>query len=83
MNSKENIYKTIKKTKKKYLKGVIEFNGPILAPIKKDDAVAKLKIFFKDDLIDEYDLYALENIKKVNILSRILISINYLIWGDV
>ena len=80
---KEDIYKTIKKAKKKYLKGVIEFDGPILAPIKKDNVVAKLKIFFKDDLINEYDLYALEDIKKVNILYRIIKSINYLIWGDV
>ena len=30
-----------------------------------------------------YDLYALKNINKVNILSRIIKSINYLIWGYV
>ena len=33
--------------------------------------------------LDEYDIYAYENIDKVNIFSRILKSINYLIWGDV
>ena len=81
--TKEDVYKTIPKARKKYLKGVIEYNGPILAPIKQDDIVGKLKIFYKDDLINEYDLYALENIKKVNIFSRIIKSINYLIWGDV
>ena len=81
--TKEDIYKTIPKARKKYLKGVIEYNGPILAPIKQDDIVGKLKIFYKDDLINEYDLYAFENIKKVNIFSRIIKSINYLIWGDV
>ena len=81
--TKEDVYKTIPKARKKYLKGVIEYNGPILAPIKQDDIVGKLKIFYKDDLINEYDLYAFENIKKVNIFSRIIKSINYLIWGDV
>ena len=81
--TKEDVYKTIPKARKKYLKGVVEYTGPILAPIKKNDIVGKLKIFYKDDLISEYDLYASENIKKVNIFSRILKSINYLIWGDV
>ena len=79
----KNVYKTIPKSRKKYLKGIIEYNGPILAPIKKDDVVGKLKIFYKDDLINEYKLYSSENIKKINIISRIIRSINYLIWGDV
>ena len=78
-----DVYKTIPKARKKYLKGVIEYTGPILAPIKQDDIVGKLKIFYKDDLINEYDLYAREDINKVNIFSRIIKSINYLIWGDV
>jgi len=79
----EDVYKTVKKPHRKYLKGVIVYNGPILAPIKKNDKVAKLKIYLKDKLIDEYDLYAKEEIKKVNIFSRIIKSINFLIWGDV
>ena len=83
VHTKEDIYKTVKKARKKYLKGVIEYDGPILAPIKKDDIVGKLKIYFKDELLDEYDLYASENIDKVNVFSRIIKSINYLIWGDV
>ena len=80
---KEDVYKTIKKARKKFLKGVIEYNGPILAPIKKDDIVGKFKVFYKNDFVDEYDLYASENINKINIFSRIVKSINYLIWGDV
>ena len=54
-----------------------------MAPIKKGDVVGKLKIFFKDDLINEHNLYSQEDINKVNIFSRIIRSINYLIWGDV
>ena len=53
----------------------------ILAPIKKDDILGKFKVFYKDDLINEYNLYASEDIKKVNVLSRIFKSINFIVWG--
>jgi len=78
----EDIYKTIPKARKKYLKVVVEYNGPIKAPIKKNDTLAKLKIFYKDEIIKEYDLLALESVKKVNIVSRLFKSLNYLIWGN-
>ena len=35
------------------------------------------------NLIGEYDLLALNDVKKVNIFSRLMKSLNYLIWGDV
>ena len=83
----EDFYKTIPKVeslyKKKNLKAVLKYNGPILAPIKKDDIVGKFRVFYKDNLINEYNLYATEDIKKVNIFSRILKSINFIIWGDI
>ena len=83
----EDFYKTIPKVeslyKKKNLKAVIKYNGPILAPIKKDDIVGKFIVFYKDNLINEHNLYATEDIKKVNIFSRILKSINFIVWGDV
>ena len=77
------MWKTIPKARKKYLKAIVNYNGPIEAPIEKDQIVGKLKVTFKDEIIDEYDLLAYESVKKVNIFSRILRSINYLIWGDV
>ena len=79
----EDIYKTIPKGRKKYLKLKINYNGPIQAPIKKDQIVGKLSIFYKDEIINEYDLFSAESVKKINIFSRIFQSINYLIWGDV
>jgi len=78
-----DIYKTIPKAKKKYLKAKIIYEGPIAAPINKNDIIAKLNIFFKDKNIGTYDLLAAENIKRQNIISRLISSINYLIWGDV
>ena len=79
----EDIYKTIKKAKKKLLKVSVKYKGPIEAPIYKDEKIATLKVVYDDDLVGEYDLLALEEVKRVNFLSRLLISINYLIWGDV
>ena len=75
--------KTIKKARKKDLKVIAEYNGPIVAPIKKDQKLGVLKIFFKDELIDEHSIYASNDVKKVNMFSRLTKSINYLIWGDV
>jgi len=81
--TKENIYKTIKKGQKKKLKVKMIYDGPVEAPINKDQVLAKLKIIYDEELIDEYELLALEEVKKVNIFSRLLKSLNYLIWGDV
>ena len=78
----EDVYKTIPKARKKFLKVSINYNGPIQAPIKKDDILGKLRISFKDELIGEYDLLAFEDVKKLNVFFRLMRSINYLIWGD-
>ena len=83
VHTKENIYKNIKKAKKKLLKVSVKYNGPIEAPIKKNQKIATLKVAYKDKLIGEYDLLASKDVKKVNFLSRLIKSINYLIWGDV
>ena len=81
--TKENIYKTIKKGQKKKLKAKVVYNGPVEAPIQKDQILAKLEIIYNEELIGEYDLLSIKDIKKVNIFSRLLKSLNYLIWGDV
>ena len=78
-----DIYKTIPKARKRYLKAIVEYNGPIEAPIKKNEILGTLKILYKDEIINEYKVLAFEDVKKVNIFSRLMKSINYLIWGDV
>ena len=79
----KDIYKSIPKARKKYLKISIEYEGPIHAPIKLNQEIGKLKIFYKDELLDEHVLLASENVKKLNVFSRLIKSINFLIWGDV
>ena len=81
--TKENIYKTIKKGQKKLLKIKVLYDGPVEAPIKKDQILAKLQIVYDEELVGEYDLFSSNEIKRVNIFSRLLKSFNYLIWGDV
>ena len=79
----EDIYKTIPKARKKYIKVIVDYEGPVLAPITKDQEIGKLKIFYKDEMLDEYTLLASEDVKKLNVFSRLIKSINFLIWGDV
>ena len=78
-----DIYKTIPKAKKKYLKVTVNYDGPLEAPIEKNDVIGKMKITYKDEVVGNYDLFASESVQKQNIISRILSSINFLIWGDV
>ena len=78
-----DIYKVIKKAQKKRLKVTVNYNGPVEAPIKKDQKVGTLKLVYDENLIGEYDLLASTEIKKVNIFTRLMKSLNYLIWGDV
>jgi D-alanyl-D-alanine carboxypeptidase (penicillin-binding protein 5/6) len=79
----EDVYKTIKKAKKKLLKVSVKYDGPVEAPIKKDQKIAKLRIVYDKELVGEYDLLASKEVKKVNFFSRLIKSLNYLIWGDV
>ena len=81
--SKSNIFKTVRKARLKNLETTIIYDGPVKAPINKDDKIAKLVIKYDGNILSEHDLLALESVKKKNIISRILKSINYLIWGDV
>ena len=79
----QDIYKTIKKAKKKLLKVSVKYEGTVKAPIQKGEKVAILKVFYDDEIVGEYDLLASIEVKKVNFVSRLLKSLNYLIWGDV
>ena len=81
--TREDIYKTIKKAKKKLLKVSVKYSGPVEAPIKKDQKIAILEVIYDGEIVGEYDLLATKAIKKINLISRLFKSLNYLIWGDV
>jgi len=79
----EDFYLTLDKKNLRHLKVSLEYDGPIKTPIFKDQKIAKLVVFEKNEIIKTLPLYSSEKIKKVNFFKSLITSINYLIWGDV
>jgi len=79
----EDIYLTVPKRKKKVVKAVVEYKGPLQAPISKGDKIGILNVYIAGEKKNSFDLLSAENIKRANIFSRLLKSLNYLVWGDV
>ena len=69
--------------KKKTIKAVIEYEGPVESPIKKGDKLGLLNIYVSGELKKQIELISSEDIKRSNIFVRLLTSLNYLVWGDV
>jgi len=78
----ENIYLTIPKRKKKTIEAILEYKGPIEAPIKKGDNLGILNVYVSGKLKKQINLLASEDVEKSNIFSRIFKSLNYMVWGD-
>ena len=81
--TKEDYYLTINKKDIRNLRVSLKYDGPIVAPIQKDQKIAELIISNKNETIKILPLYAEESLKKVNFFKSLVTSINYLIWGDV
>jgi len=83
VSSNEDFYVTIPKRKKKTVKAILEYNGPIQTPIKKGQKLGVLNVYVSGDLKKQIEIVSNEDIKKANIFSRLFTSLNYLVWGDV
>ena len=83
VTSKEDYYVTINKKDISHLTITLEYDGPIMAPVKKGKQIANIIVSKKDEIIKSVPLYAFDDLKKVNFLKSLLTSLNYLIWGDV
>ena len=83
VTTKEDYYITINKKDIRNLSVILQYDGPIVAPIQKGEKIASLKVFNKDQEIKTLPLFAAEDLKKVNFFKSLITSINYLIWGDV
>ena len=81
--TKEDYYITINKKDIRHLSVSLNYSGPIQAPIQKGEKIAELLIKKKDENIKTLPLFAAEDLKKVNFFRSLIISLNYLIWGDV
>ena len=81
--AKEDFYLTLDKKEIRNLKISLQYEGPIKAPIQKDQKLANLIVLNKDEVIKSIPLYSLKKISKVNFFKSLFTSLNYLIWGDV
>ena len=63
-------YRTLDKKNIRHLKISLEYDGPIKAPIQKDQKIANLVISNKDEIIKTLPLYASEKVSKVNFFKR-------------
>ena len=79
---KEDIYITIFKKELKNFRVFLEYNGPIKAPIKKDQEIGNLIIETPSDETMKFPIYSAKKIKKVNFFKSLFLSFNYMIWGD-
>ena len=82
VTTSEDLYLTIPKRKKKTIKAILEYNGPIETPIKKGEKIGILKVYISGELEKQIDVFSAEDIKRSNIFSRLFKSLNYLVWGD-
>jgi len=80
--TKEDVYVTIEKKDLRNFNAFIEYAGPVKAPVKKDQEIAFIKVYIKDDLLKSIPIFASEKTKKINFLLSLLTSFNYMIWGD-
>ena len=81
--TKEDYYLTINKKDIRNLKVILNYEGPIVAPVQKGEKIAELIVYNKDEKIKTLPLFAHEDLRKVNFFKSLITSINYLIWGDV
>ena len=80
--TKEDVYITINKRDLKNFNVFIEYTGPIKAPIKKNQEIAFIKIYNKDELLKSVPVFSVKKEKKINFLLSLFTSFNYMIWGD-
>ena len=81
--TKDDYYITLNKKDIRHLKVYLKYDGPVKAPIQKDQKIANLIVLNKDEVVKTLPLYASEKISKVNFFKSLITSLNYLVWGDV
>ena len=80
--TQKDVYYTIQKKNLRNFEVFLEYPGPIKAPVRKDEKIAAIKIYNKDELVETIPVYAFEKVKKLNFLLSLFSSFNHLVWGD-
>ncbi len=78
---KDDLFVTVNKNKLKDFKVLLNYNGPIKAPIKKDQEIGSISIENGEEKIS-IPVFSSKKVKKVNFIKSLFLSFNYMIWGD-
>ena len=79
---KEDIYVTIFKKEIKNLKVYLKYDGPLKAPINKDQEIGSLVLELPNQEEKTFPIYSSKDVKKVNFFKSLFLSFNYMIRGD-
>ena len=73
-NSRNNKrrYFNLKEKRRKKLKVLLKYKGPIKAPVEKDSEIASIEIYVKDELIKKTKVYAAKKVEKVNVFKKFI-----------
>ena len=78
--TKEDIFVTLQKKQSRNLKVNLKYVGPVTAPIEKNQKIANIEVYVKDNLIKDVPIYAYEKVEKVNFFKSLFMSLNYLTY---
>ena len=73
---------TIKRSDKRKMKIIVNYEEPVTAPISKGQKVGTLKVQIPQRKVLTYPLVSAIDVEQLNPLRRILAAINYLVWGS-
>ena len=68
---KKDLYKTIPKAEKIF-KSCCNLSRSYISSDSKDQKLAKLKLSYKDEILDELDIFAIEEVKKLTFFQDLL-----------
>jgi D-alanyl-D-alanine carboxypeptidase (penicillin-binding protein 5/6) len=66
---------------RKTLKAQIIYDGPLRAPIKQGDQVARLRVISDDQVINEVPLYAASDVTLGGIIGRAFDTLKFMVIG--
>ena len=81
--TKKDLFVTLNKKDIRKFSVLLNYTGPIVAPINEGQELGYLEVYNGDTLLEKIKLYSSEDVKKINFFKSVFYSLNYMIWGDV
>ena len=77
----EDLMMTVPRRQKKEARAIIEYQGPVSAPIREGQPLATLRIEIPDQDVRSFPLYAAQSVDKLGGFSKLKAAVGHLIWG--